>query len=276
MCRKFFLLIFVFMFFTDIVVSQKQKTCIIVGKTGVGKSSLINFIAGKMVARVNQFDIGTIDTTCFEVKNDIKMCDTRGFGDGYTESTIKIQVRDLVKSIGNINLFIIVYDLDKPRWESDDSTIFDELVDQLSPNILTNTLFVFTKKNLVQNKNLILENRVKILTDGLQNSLKHNYPSAKYIIASDQNEYSWQNGLLQYIRQQNNVISLKQMWANKIVNPIKNQIIASNQIPSSILDLIQKRNNRVLHKKCQIMKTPRRMPRLFKLWEHQVVSFWDC
>ena len=109
--------IFMILLNLSIVLSYKE-TIVILGKTGTGKSTLVNNLIGKKIANTNDYDVGTfeIEKYNYTISKDrqLEIFDTPGFFDDLNAPTKYIE--QITNLIDVTNLILIVFDLSESRW----------------------------------------------------------------------------------------------------------------------------------------------------------------
>ena len=129
-------------------------TVLITGKTGTGKSSLVNAILGKEVAKVGlSLDPETSEVTAFEnIIEGIKVCvyDSPGLQDGQGLEKEAMYLEDIkTRCKDKIDLFIYCVSMTTKRFTdgSRDISAMVKLTDTLGKEIWNNAIFVLTCAN---------------------------------------------------------------------------------------------------------------------------------
>jgi GTPase SAR1 family protein len=134
--------------------SSDSITILVTGKTGTGKSSLVNAILGKEVAVVGQsLDPETSEVAAFEdITEGIKVCvyDSPGLQDGRGLQREKLYLDDIERRCkGKVDLFVYCISMTTNRLldSSDDVIAMVKLTERLGKDIWSNSIFVLTCAN---------------------------------------------------------------------------------------------------------------------------------
>eukprot|EP00118_Oscarella_pearsei_P005198 m.23598 g.23598 ORF g.23598 m.23598 type:complete len:477 (+) comp28504_c0_seq3:2300-3730(+) len=140
---------------------EQSLTLLVIGRTGVGKSSLVNSLLGKNVSReVYSTARGTTNVECFDAKlNDmvVKVWDTPGLWDyeveddgGYDfQLNRSAEYLRQIKGIGKVDLLLLCIDSMNNVAKEDSDTI-DIITEAFTKNIWKYAVFVFTKVNMLR------------------------------------------------------------------------------------------------------------------------------
>ena len=126
---------------------------LVIGKTGGGKSSLINGIVGKEVAEEGHtIDRGTVEVQAFVFKYhevDITIWDSPGLQDGLDKE--EEYIRDMQrKGCGNPDLMLYCVKMSESRFRKEDHDAIRKLTIGLGKHIWKNAIFVMTFANEVR------------------------------------------------------------------------------------------------------------------------------
>jgi predicted GTPase len=108
----------------DALEHNRPPRFVLIGRTGVGKSSLLNAMFGTYLAEISDVEVGTVNTRSFEYWEDkekvLEVLDTRGIGESEAGS---IRAEDqLKKDIENLNpdaILFLVRAKDRSRIDKD-------------------------------------------------------------------------------------------------------------------------------------------------------------
>ena len=133
--------------------NSRLVSFLVVGKTGVGKSSLINSVAGKEVAEEGEdLDIGTYNIESYEVTHEsatIRLWDTPGLFDMTKRSDSYMdQIREKYQEC---DLVLYCSDMTDTRITQQDKQAIETFTRSLGPAFWQRTCFVFTFANCVEN-----------------------------------------------------------------------------------------------------------------------------
>lgn len=179
---------------------------LVAGRTGVGKSSLINSLLNNQTLATNQFESETKTALTFEHSVDnIKflITDTPGFCDDLPEKGNDKKYIELIQS-RNLNNFCLLYvtELDAPRISSDEKRTLKLLSDNLIKTLWSNAIIVFTFSDRVQEKqfNDVLNNRIVLFQKELLQYNKSDINSIGFIAVTNSQStlptgFEWKNSL---------------------------------------------------------------------------------
>ncbi|UYP07255.1 GTPase [Priestia megaterium] len=162
---------------------RRPPRLIMVGRTGVGKSSLINAIFGKYIAKTSPVEIGTNQLKRYNYESDgdilFEVIDTRGIAESSTESLTTAE-DDLKKAIEDFDPDAILFlsnATERARMDEDVTyikSLYEEVgtqiplltvlthVDNLEPSrIKESNQYTDSKKKNISDKKLQMENLLK-------------------------------------------------------------------------------------------------------------------
>ena len=211
--------------------TANEYSVIIIGKTGVGKSSLINSLFGEQVATVGHDEATTMNVekyTKYEGNHTINIWDTMGLYDDIGEP--KEYIKRIADTVKKAHLVLFCFDSSEARWTKDNKDILDIIKKELSENIFKNTLFVFTKYNIHRNEKSLETRKYKI------NSIVNN---AKFGVAESPQTKDWDTKLwleiLKVVKETSKPIFIdimnKRSRVCLITNRVKNSIIEQGVFP---------------------------------------------
>ena len=139
--------------------SSKEVNIFITGKTGVGKSTLVNGLVGDKLAKEGDtLDPETAEVTSYEKKfewqeNDsvtVKVWDSPGLQDGTSNEAQYLA--DMKEKCSDMDIWIYCVSLMETRFEEDDEdvTAMKKLTEIFGKRMWENSLFILTFANLAQ------------------------------------------------------------------------------------------------------------------------------
>ena len=132
---------------------KRGFTCLLVGKTGVGKSSIINSLAGRDIARVGHFEPTTFEIQKYDVNSDeipITFVDTPGLCDDLSEVGNDQRYLQMIRDeVPKIDLLLYVTKIDETRLALDEKRAIQLLSKAFSQeaDIWSNSVINYTFAN---------------------------------------------------------------------------------------------------------------------------------
>ena len=119
---------------------------LVVGKTGIGKSTLINNIFGKKLAQPGsklESKTKTVEVISDSINStEVDICDTPGFRDGQDKDDEYMDV--IIKNCNNPDVILFCIRMDETRWTDDYKATILGLTNALGKSIWSNTVLVLT------------------------------------------------------------------------------------------------------------------------------------
>jgi small GTP-binding protein len=150
---------------------EKPITILIMGKTGVGKTSTLRKLLGKDVGKVDKFKPATMSVETYSLEMNgikIKLIDTPGLCDGLKEERrdekyIKRIQKKIVKK--DVDVILYMTELKDSRVRRDEQDGIKIISESLGSNIWKNSIIVFTKADLATNHEYLesLEERSQLI-----------------------------------------------------------------------------------------------------------------
>ena len=130
---------------------------LLLGRAGVGKSSTINSLLGKVIAQVGDWEPTTMNVDFHEgFINEIKVTviDTPGLCDDLEEEGNDERYLSLVKSrIKRVDCVFFITRLDETRVSRDEKKCIKLITDSLGERLWKNSVIVFTFSNSIMDQN---------------------------------------------------------------------------------------------------------------------------
>src|SRR5699024_6154488 len=128
---------------TEIVDGIKEKRpprLALVGRSGVGKSSLINALMGSYVAETSAVQVGTLDTKVYQYEKDgeviFEVIDTRGFSEDQQATSISAEeeLKNTIKEFNPDAFLMLTNAADRSSLKSD-ATLLKKYSEKLKVNV---------------------------------------------------------------------------------------------------------------------------------------------
>jgi predicted GTPase len=150
---------------------RQDLTLLLVGRTGVGKSSVLNSILGGSVAAVGEYEPTTHRITAYEVElneQNFVIYDLPGLGDdswGYWEENQR-QNSEVRRILNDIDCMLYVTPLDESRIRIDEKYSI-KLISELNPQIWNKAVIVFTFADRVDSNDyqMYLSERTRLIRE---------------------------------------------------------------------------------------------------------------
>lgn len=162
---------------------KNELKILVIGKTGVGKSALINALAGNEVSPESDMETGTynVEEILAELSNGIKVTfyDTPGFHDAKGKE--KEYLRQISALPKDIDLIVYCNKVTDKRMTEEDCDTLCEFTRVLGEDFWNNAVFALTFSNMVQPKTNItdpamrkqaLEEKLKLMSKKLREVLQ--------------------------------------------------------------------------------------------------------
>lgn len=144
---------------------DKKFVFLLVGRTGVGKSSTINSLMGKSVSQVGDYDPTTMEVKVYEHEvNGIKfnIIDTPGLCDDIPEKNNDQKYIEIIQNkVKQIDSLCFVTRLDEPRVTADEMRGIKVISQAFTPEVWKYGVIIFTRANKADNYLMDLQERTK-------------------------------------------------------------------------------------------------------------------
>lgn len=132
---------------------RNQFTFLLVGRTGVGKSSTINSLLGEEVAPVGDFDPTTFEVKLYECEHGgvkFHLYDTPGLCDELPKAGKDSEyIEKMTKTVKNIDCLWYVTPLDDSRIRLDEKRAWTLITRAFGPQVWQRSVIVFTRADMV-------------------------------------------------------------------------------------------------------------------------------
>ncbi|MBD2385136.1 GTPase [Cylindrospermum sp. FACHB-282] len=135
------------------VAREKKLVFLLIGRTGVGKSSTVNALMGKQIAEVGDYEATTMGVESYESELDgikFQVIDTPGLCDDIEEAERDQQYLDLMRSkITQIDSMWFVSPLNDTRVRSDEIQAIELISKAFGSKVWEHAIIIFTFANSV-------------------------------------------------------------------------------------------------------------------------------
>ena len=159
--------------------SPKSLKILVLGRTGSGKSTLVDNIFGKNVAKVSDgLEPGTLSVNVHKESIygvDVTICDTPGLQDARGKEENYMKQVELVCS--DPDVIVVCFRMDG-RWQNDDEDVVKVITENLGKELWDNTVIVLTHADRLdyqkgENPAQVLVKRKEAWTNKLKEALLH-------------------------------------------------------------------------------------------------------
>lgn len=143
-----------------------DKKYLIIGRTGVGKSSFINAVLSRNMTLTSAYEPCTKIVQHYILNTnlgDIYLIDTPGLGEG--DIDMDIRYLNLIKkfvNIGELRYVIYITRLDETRLRSDEMQAIQAITEHLSSTLFCNAMLVLTFASNISKKNISEQTKQRI------------------------------------------------------------------------------------------------------------------
>lgn len=156
--------------------SEDEFTFLLVGTTGVGKSSTINNLLGEQIAKVGDFEPTTMEVKHYRLPidgYDFHVVDTPGLCDDLPEVGNDQKYIDLmINGVKHVDALLYVSNLGDTRVRSDEKRGIKLITESFGQEIWKNSIIVFTFSNIVPSNKFsdALKIRTKLIKKAIEES----------------------------------------------------------------------------------------------------------
>jgi predicted GTPase/uncharacterized protein (DUF697 family) len=173
--------------------SNQKFTFLLIGRTGVGKSSTINSLMAQNIASVGEFEPETFEIKYFELSAcgvPFRIIDTPGLCDDLTESGNDQKYLDKIKDeIKEVDCIFFVSKLNETRVTGDEKRAIKLIDEALGSQIWKHTVIVFTFADLVKLEKyaITLSKRTELIQKEIANYAEEKVANTVPSVAVDNN-----------------------------------------------------------------------------------------
>ena len=181
----------------DKVINQIYQTFsfILVGRTGVGKSSTINNLLGEKVAEVGESEPTTFEVAPYRLKKnevDITVWDTPGLCDALDNANDQKYIEMIKNVIDEVDCLWFVSRLDETRLSADEQYALLLITNTLGKQIWENSLIIFThacNQSISTYFEEALKERTAVLSEYICKIIGEEYYELASVAVDNQNKF---------------------------------------------------------------------------------------
>ncbi|MEH2096557.1 GTPase [Nostoc sp.] len=177
---------------------DKKFVFLLLGKTGVGKSSTVNSLLSKEIANVGKYDATTMQVQEYEHEmNGIKclIIDTPGLCDDIPEKANNQKYIELIQNqVKQIDLLWFVTRLDDSRVGEDEKKGIQIISEAFTPKVWEHSVIVFTRANKADDYLEELQERTKRIRDEIAKHTGHEIANKIPSVAVDNKSQTTPDG----------------------------------------------------------------------------------